>query len=286
MDRRSFVRTLGAVGGSLLAVDTLKSEESGNTKELYGILIDATRCVGCRTCEEVCASAHGLPVPDTSDMSVFDKRREPTETQWTVVNRFETTAGELFAKKQCMHCVQPACASACLTKAMYKTENGPVIWREEKCMGCRFCMVSCPFDIPKFEYNSAVPKIQKCVMCWDQLREGKKPICVDNCPAEALLFGKRKELLEIARSRIYSEPDKYVHHIYGEYEAGGTGVLYLSSVPFEQLGFNTDIGTTSYPELTTGFLYAVPIVLTLWPAFLLALSNATRRNEPETERDV
>ncbi|MEK6754670.1 MAG: 4Fe-4S dicluster domain-containing protein [Bacteroidota bacterium] len=286
MDRRSFVRTLGAVGGSLLAVDTLKSEESGNTKELYGILIDATRCVGCRTCEEVCASAHGLPVPDTSDMSVFDKRREPTETQWTVVNRFETTAGELFAKKQCMHCVQPACASACLTKAMYKTENGPVIWREEKCMGCRFCMVSCPFDIPKFEYNSAVPKIQKCVMCWDQVREGKKPVCVENCPAEALLFGKRKELLEIARSRIYSEPDKYVHHIYGEYEAGGTGVLYLSSVPFEQLGFNTDIGTTSYPELTTGFLYAVPIVLTLWPAFLLALSNATRRNEPETERDV
>ena len=286
MDRRSFVRTLGAVGGSLLAVDTLKSEESGNTKELYGILIDATRCVGCRTCEEVCASAHGLPVPDTSDMSVFDKRREPTETQWTVVNRFETTAGELFAKKQCMHCVQPACASACLTKAMYKTENGPVIWREEKCMGCRFCMVSCPFDIPKFEYNSAVPKIQKCVMCWDQVREGKKPVCVENCPAEALLFGKRKELLEIARSRIYSEPDKYVHHIYGEYEAGGTRVHYLSSVPFEQLGFNTDIGTTSYPELTTGFLYAVPIVLTLWPAFLLALSNATRRNEPETERDV
>ena len=85
-------------------------------------------------------------------------------------------------------------------------------------------------------------------MCWDQGREGKKPVCVENCPAEALLFGKRKELLEIARSRIYSEPDKYVHHIYGEYEAGGTGVLYLSSVPFEQLGFNTDIGTTIAPD--------------------------------------
>jgi Fe-S-cluster-containing dehydrogenase component len=166
---------------------------------------------------------------------------------------------------------------------MLKTEEGPVIWREDRCMGCRFCMLSCPFDIPKFEYHSAVPKIQKCTMCWERLQEGQQPACVENCPAEALLFGKRKDLLEIARKRIYEAPNDYVHHIYGEHEAGGTGVLYLSSVPFDQIGFRTDLESTPYPELTKDFLYGVPVVLLLWPSFLLALSNATKKEEMESE---
>jgi len=144
-------------------------------------------------------------------------------------------------------------------------------------------MVSCPFDIPKFEYHSAVPKIQKCTMCWERQQEGQQPACVENCPAEALTFGKRRDLLEIARQRIYDEPDKYVHHIYGEHEAGGTGYLYLASVPFEKLGFRTDVDKQPYPELSTNFLYGVPVVLLLWPAFLYALSNATKKEETMDE---
>ena len=182
-----------------------------------------------------------------------------------------------------MHCNQPACASACLTKAMLKTEEGPVIWREPKRMGCRFCMVSCPFDIPKFEYDNPMPKIQKCTLCWDRLQERKQPACVEACPAEALMFGKRRELIEEARRRIAQNPNDYVHHLYGEHEAEGTGYMYLSKVPFEQIGFRTDLDTTSYPELTKDYLYAVPIVLTLWPAFLLALSNATKRDGEQDE---
>jgi hypothetical protein len=116
-------------------------------------------------------------------------------------------------------------------------------------------------------------------MCWTRVREGEQPACAENCPAEAILFGRRDELLEIARSRIAEDPEGYVHHIYGEHEAGGTGLLYLASVPFEQLGFPTDVGTEPYPELTKEFLYGVPAVLILWPAFLLALSKATERNE-------
>jgi hypothetical protein len=144
-------------------------------------------------------------------------------------------------------------------------------------------MVSCPFDIPKFEYDSANPKIQKCRFCWERLQEGETPACVEECPEEAIIFGTRRELLEIARARIYENPDEYVHHIYGEHEAGGTGWLYLSAVPFEQLGFRTDLGTDSYPELTKEFLYAVPIVLALWPAFLLGLNNATKKANDSEE---
>jgi ferredoxin len=158
---------------------------------------------------------------------------------------------------------------------MTKTKEGPVIWREDKCLGCRLCMVSCAFEIPKFEYDSPNPRIQKCRLCWEALREGEEPACVENCGGDALEFGKRSELLEIARTRIYTNREHYVSHIYGEHEVGGTGWLYLSAVPFEQLGFRTDLGTTPLPEYTKEFLYAVPAVLTLVPAFLLGVSKAS-----------
>jgi len=181
----------------------------------------------------------------------------------------------VFVKKQCMHCWQPACANACLTKAMLKTKDGPVIWREDKCMGCRFCMLSCPFYIPKFEYDKAVPRIMKCHLCFERLNDGDEPACVEVCPEEAIVFGKRRDLLDEARTRIYTEPDKYVHSIYGEHEAGGTGWIYLAAVPFEQLGFNTNLEMRAYPELARGFLYSVAVVFLLWPPFLLGLSRAT-----------
>jgi ferredoxin len=171
-----------------------------------------------------------------------------------------------------MHCWQPACGAACLTNAMYKTAEGPVIWRGNKCMGCRFCMVSCPFDIPKFEYDSWNPRIQKCDMCWDRLERGEKPACVEACPTDALMFGTKRELMEIARVRIYNHPDNYVHEIYGEQVVGGTGWLYLSAVPFDQIGFRTDLGTRPYPELTQDFLNMVPVFVFGMPALLYGLS--------------
>jgi len=142
-------------------------------------------------------------------------------------------------------------------------------------MGCRFCMLSCPFNIPQFEYEKAIPRIMKCHLCFERLQGGEEPACVETCPEEAIVFGTRRDLLDEARTRIYTEPDGYVHHIYGEHEAGGTGWLYLASVPFEQLGFNTNIGMRAYPELPKGFLYSVAVVFLLWPPFLLALSRAT-----------
>ncbi|MEE9118001.1 MAG: 4Fe-4S dicluster domain-containing protein, partial [Calditrichia bacterium] len=228
---------------------------------------------------------NNLPEPDL-DAIDEDIVRNTSDKQWTLINRFEVNDEEIFVKKQCMHCNQPACATACLTKALVKTEEGPVIWRADKCMGCRFCMVSCPFEMPKFEYDSPIPKIQKCIMCFERLQEGEEPACVSECPEEAVVFGKRRELIEEARRRIYENPDQYVHEIYGEHEVGGTGYLYLSAVPFEQIGMRTDLGSTPYPEYTKTFLYSVPIVLTLWPAFLLAVNKATKREEEDMEEEV
>jgi Fe-S-cluster-containing dehydrogenase component len=238
------------------------------------MLNDTTRCIGCQACEVACAEQSGFPLSDTKPE--IDTQRSTSTEALSVVNAHATDKGIIFAKTQCMHCDQPACVSACLVNAMYKTDEGPVIWKEDKCMGCRYCMVACPFDIPKFEYGSLNPKIQKCVMCFERLGEGQIPACAEACPQEAILFGKREELIDIARKRISDNPTEYVRHIYGEHEVGGTNVLYLAGVPFDQLGFRTDLGTTPYPEYTKTFLYSVPLALLLGPAFMLGLRQATK----------
>jgi hypothetical protein len=150
-------------------------------------------------------------------------------------------------------------------------------------MGCRYCMVSCPFDMPKFEYFSAVPEIHKCDLCIDQLQQGKPPRCVAHCESEALTFGRRSDLLAEAHKRIAEAPETYQRRIYGEREAGGTSWLYLAAVPFEKLGFPPGIEPESYPALTKEFLYGVPIVLTLVPPLLLGIGKAVQSHRLGTE---
>lgn len=284
MDRRDFVKMLGVIGLSTIPLDRVGAQEESDTEtEFAGMLIDTTRCVGCQNCSVVCAEAHHLPEPDLEAM--FQGVRSTSETQWTLVNRFEVEGQEIFVKKQCMHCNQPACVAACVSKALYKTEEGPVVWQESKCLGCRFCMISCPYDIPKFEYHKAVPKIQKCIMCWEHVHQGEQPVCAAECPEQAILFGRRRELREEARKRIYAHPDSYNHQIYGNREVGGSSVLYLASVPFDKIGFRTDLGETPYPERTKTFLYSVPVVDILLPAFLLGLNAATKGEKAKVETE-
>ncbi len=282
LNRRNFFRVVGVTGAALAAGKPLKGAPAEKSEiEFSGILYDSTRCAGCQTCETSCAEANNLPAPTEAIQAGIVRNTD--EHHRTVVNAFNSEKGEVYLKKQCMHCNEPACTAACLTQAMYKTKEGAVIWRGDKCMGCRYCMVSCPFDVPKFEYHSANPKIEKCDMCYDRLKEGKLPACVENCPAEALIYGTRRELIKEARKRINDNPDQYIDHIYGEHEAGGTGFLYLAGVPFKDLGMRTNIQTESYPSLSKGFLYAVPSVFVLWPAILLGIREATKDNHLKTE---
>jgi len=282
IDRREFLKTLGVAGAGLSGASAFgRSKTNSDDTEFYAILHDITRCEGCQECEYACADANGLPdVPD-DEYPDSDIRRETKPLQYTVINAVETSVGEVYTKRQCMHCAQPACAAACLTKAMEKHVEGPVTWDGDKCMGCRYCMISCPFDIPKFEFDNNNPKIGKCQMCFDRLKDGEVPACVENCPAGALVFGKRSDVLREARKRIFENPGTYVDHIYGEHEAGGTSWLNLSPVPFEELGFKTNLETKPYPELTKGFLYSVPPVFILWPALLMGLREVTRSDDEQ-----
>lgn len=292
MDRRTFLKIVGsgvagAATGNLLAPGATRASEVSRGTGFYGILVDTTRCIGCRRCELACAEVNGLPIPDISESTnqeILGTIRKTSDVQYTVINRYETEKGPIYVPRRCMHCSQPGCAAACLVKAMKKRPTGHVTW-DLNCIGCRLCMVSCPFDIPKFEYRKAIPRIQKCNLCWDRFNHGLLPGCVEVCPTQALVFGTRREILEEGKKRIAAQPDKYVNHIYGEYEVGGTSHLYLSAVPFDQIGFRKDLGTVPYPEFSTGFLYAVPFIFVLWPIVMLGINRATKKHNGEAHEE-
>ena len=286
MDRRGFLKTTLVAGTAALAGGEVRAQETRIPEEMVGVLVDTTRCIGCRACEVACGEQNDRLVPDVLNDGALENHRDTSDKQFMVVNKYETDKGDVFVKKQCMHCYQAGCTAACPTEAMHKNSIGPVTWDADKCIGCRFCMVSCPFDMPKFEYGEWNPRIVKCTMCFDRLEAGRKPACVEACPTDTLMFGTMVKNLEVARHRIYSHPDKYVHQIYGEHEAGGTGYIYLSAVPFDQIGFRNDLGRTPYPEYTREFLYAVPAVLFGVPAFLLGLNALARNDKPDIEGEV
>jgi Fe-S-cluster-containing dehydrogenase component len=283
INRRDFFKTIGITGMTIIGVNASGSNSSSDDKtEFHGILYDSFACVGCQSCELACAEAHGLPAPE--DEIKPGVLRKTSEKQRCAINAYSTPQGDVFVRNQCMHCNEPACAAACLTQAMYKTKEGPVIWREDKCMGCRYCMISCPFDVPKFDYSSTNPKIQKCDMCYDRIIKGEQPVCVETCGV-ALFYGTRRELIAEARKRIAENPGVYVDEIYGERVAGGTGYLYLAPVPHNEIGFNTTLQNSSYPALTKGFLYSVPSVFVLVPTLLLGIHEATKSNKLKQTKD-
>ncbi len=241
-----------------------------------GVLVDTTLCVGCRACEAACAESNHNPPP--ADGDVFAARRETSQHAFTVVNKVEG-AEDRFAKRQCMHCVSPACASACPVRAMQKLPGGPVVYDPTNCLGCRYCMIACPFDVPKYEYDSNTPRVRKCTFCSERQAAGLKPACTEVCPSGALTFGRRGELLEVAKTRIYTAPDKYVHHVYGEHEVGGTSWLYIADVPLEKLALRTGTPDEDVPGLVAGALGAPPFVMTLWPPLLMGIYMFSKRRE-------
>lgn len=255
-----------------------------------GVLFDATRCIGCRKCEAACNKANALPEPETpfDNLDILSTRRRTNAATFTVVNRFDLPGGPVFRKVQCNHCLEPACASACFVRAFEKQPHGDVEYDESVCVGCRYCMIACPFEIPTYEYHKALtPRVMKCTLCGPLIRAGKLevPACVGACPKEAMTYGERDELIKLARRRIASFPGKYINHVYGEHEMGGTSWMHLSGVPFSQIGYREDLGTKSAPELTAGALAAVPVVVGVWPVLLGGIYAINKRKEKIAEQE-
>jgi len=227
---------------------------SGNA---VGLLYDATLCIGCKACMVACNDANGLPA-DTgaSPAALYHKPVDLSAKAKTVIKLYSDGTTRSYMKAQCMHCLDPACASACMLGALQKREFGIVTYDPDLCVGCRYCEVGCPFGVPKFEWAKAAPKIVKCELCKERLKAGQEPACTDVCPRNAVIFGTRSELLKEAKRRIAESPARYVPKVYGETDGGGTQVLYLSSVPFEELGLPT-LGDEPAPQLARSIQHGV-----------------------------
>ncbi|WP_027178264.1 sulfate respiration complex iron-sulfur protein HmcB [Maridesulfovibrio bastinii] len=291
MLRRTFLGMLGAacVGATTPGKAGAAGHEFKGYPGSKGVLFDETRCIGCRKCEAACNKVNDLPAPEKKfdDLSVLDTKRRTDSKTFTVVNKYEIEGkGSVFRKNQCNHCLEPACASACFVKALTKSPSGAVVYDASVCVGCRYCMVACPFEIPTYEYDEPLtPRVRKCTMCAPRLAEGKLPGCVEACPKEALTFGTRDELIKIARQRIERYPDRYLDHIYGEHEMGGTSWMYISGDPFSKTGLREDLGTKSAPELTAGPLAAVPMVAGLWPVLLGGIYAVSKRKDKVADEE-
>lgn len=267
MDRRSLFKSLAAAAAGATVLEAKPAEASRERPvapaDAVGLLYDATRCVGCKACVVKCREVNDLP-PATDADGLFDQQTELNCTTKTVIQLHQerdaqsgAVTEQSFAKRQCMHCIDPACVSACMIGALQKRDFGVVTWEADTCVGCRYCQVACPFNVPKFEWDVAAPKLVKCELCVHRLKEGKQPGCTEVCPAGAVVFGKVEDLKQEAHRRIDAAPaGTYLPKVYGEFDAGGTQVLYVSHVPFEKLGL-PDLGTQGVPHLSESVQHGI-----------------------------
>jgi len=236
------------------------------------LLFDMTRCSGCRDCMGACMEKQGFPGDPklVTDLSA---------TAYTAIFEKE----DYSYRNMCRHCVDPTCVSVCPVAALEKTELGPVIYDASKCMGCRYCMQACPFNVPRYEWDNPIPSVQKCNMCYDRIQEGEMPACAAICPQEATVFGDRDEMIAEAHARIEEDPDEYHPHVYGEHEIGGTSVLFLTPFPLEELGFDPSLGDEPIPVHTWRVLSKIPGIAIGAGASMLAFWWITGRRDEVAE---
>ncbi|MBN2382631.1 4Fe-4S dicluster domain-containing protein [bacterium] len=239
------------------------------------ILTDITRCIGCEKCVMACKELN-----ETGPDRFWPWQRSLTDlsaSRWTTLIR---KTGNRYVRQQCRHCLEPACVSACLVGALTLTSEGAVVYDPKVCMGCRYCMMACPYAIPRYSWADPVPYIHKCTLCHEQIMNGsiKEPACTRACPTQATIFGDREALLNEAHRRLKEQPERYpFQQVWGEHEIGGTSVLYLSDMDLSFLNWKPDLGTTPLPLKTWTTLKTVPYTFVAVGAAMFGIHKLIER---------
>lgn len=244
------------------------------------ILTDITKCIGCLECVSACKQVNdlGMETPRT-----WQKNDGLSADNWTSILQ---KPDDHYVRKQCRHCLEPACVSSCPVGALRKTSEGAVIYDSGKCLGCRYCMMSCPFGIPRYDWDKTVPYIRKCILCYPRIKEGKQPACTEVCPTGATIYGDRDELIAEAHLRIKENPGKYINRVWGEHEVGGTSVLYISDIDLGFMSYQPNLGPEPLPQTTSVAMNSVPFAFVGMGAAMLGLNwIIQRRNKLKSEKD-
>ncbi len=278
INRRDFFKIAGlSLGGALLTPGGVRAASSSNPDKHVAMLYDSTKCVGCNACTVACRDWNKTSV-EPDENGYYDAPEELTADTWTLIQLYQDGEEHAFVKRQCMHCVDPGCVSGCPVHALEKTAEGPVTYDASRCIGCRYCMYACPFHVPRFEWDETLPVIAKCTLCADRIQQGDGTACAEICPTGALIWGTRGEVLAEAEARLAAEPERYVDKVYGKDEAGGTSVLYLAGVEYENLGLE-NFGPDPIPKISeeTANL-VIPTVLIGGPLVLAAVHSISKRD--------
>ena len=296
VSRRTALRALAVAGATAVTPGTAVAAADRPEKppDAVGLLYDTTRCIGCKACMVACRDANGLAADDRGyGAGRYDAPTDLNDRAKTVIKLYDDGSTRSFVKQQCMHCVDPACAGACMIGALQKRELGIVTWNASLCIGCRYCQVACPFNVPKYEWATMAPRIVKCELCAHRIAEGDIPACAEACPREAVVYGGHDELLEEAHRRLREHPSRYVAKIYGERDGGGTQVLYLSHVPFENLGL-PDLGEDGVPRaqqavqhgIYRGFVAPAALYAVLGTVMFRNRNGNGRKKRGQPDRDL
>jgi Fe-S-cluster-containing dehydrogenase component len=322
LTRRNFL-TGAAAGGAVAACAATTAGPAEARENLtmppkaVGLLYDSTLCVGCKACVAACRQANDTHPEFSTEEHIWDTPLDISGKTITVIKMYsdgtaehkdQETNGYAFIKKSCMHCVDPSCVSVCPVSAMTKDpETGIVSHNPADCIGCRYCVVSCPFGVPRFEFDKAFPKLLKCQLCKHLQAKGGISACADVCATGATLFGPVAALKEeterrratppgqpttyarriIGSSDVHERPSaQYVSHTYGLTEMGGTQMLLLSGVPFEKMGYPT-LRERSYAAeaetLQGGIYYGLAAPVALAAGLLYVVRKNTKNHGEEEE---
>lgn len=271
------VNRYAPVGAGAPAVAHEPAQEGEPVEGIEALEANETKEMNMQAAAEEQAAAEGQAAAEDSTGA---EELAASEAQSETALQATAFDDAVYLKHQCMHCNEPCCVSVCFVEAFTKTPEGPVVYDPDLCVGCRYCIMVCPYYALAYEYDEPVtPRVMRCTMCYPLIKEGRNPACADACPMGAIRFGKRTDLLKLARERIRKQPDRYIDHVYGEHEFGGTSWLVLAGIPFSQLDLHEGATHTSIPEMGSGFLSTVPLVATIFPGLLAGFYAFTQRKE-------
>jgi formate dehydrogenase iron-sulfur subunit len=239
---------------------------------MVSILVDVTKCTGCEKCVIACIKSHNLN-KEKAEIDRLTSKDGLSDNRLLSLRKIEEGR---FARYSCMHCIDPSCVAACLVGGITKLEDGPVIYDPTKCIGCRYCMLACPYEIPRYEWSETKPFMKKCDFCYENQKNGEKPTCVNACPNNAIQFGFREELLRKARKIINSNKKIYIDHIWGEKEFGGSSLLYISDVNLKELGWPVEVDIP-IPKITEPLIEKTPIMALSVAGSLIGINWIIRR---------